>query len=131
MTDREALLRYRIRQAEETLADAEAMKKGGLSTRSIVNRAYYAMFYALLGLFLEANVTLKTSKHSGIISMFDQAFILSGKIDRDFSKSLHKMFNLRQVADYKELVDVSSEDAEDALKQATDFVIEIKRIISV
>jgi uncharacterized protein (UPF0332 family) len=130
MTDRETLLRYRIKQAEETLADAEAMKKGGLSTRSIVNRAYYAMFYALLGLFLKANIIVKTSKHSGIISMFDQAFILSGKIEKDFSKSLHKMFNLRQIADYKELVVVSPEDAEGALKQAADFVQEVKRIIS-
>jgi hypothetical protein len=25
--------------------------------------------------------------------MFDQAFILSGKMDKQFSKSLHKMFN--------------------------------------
>jgi uncharacterized protein (UPF0332 family) len=57
--------------------------------------------------------------------MFDKAFILSGKIDRDFSRSLHKMFCLRQVADYKELVEVSSEDAEFALKQAADFVKEI------
>jgi uncharacterized protein (UPF0332 family) len=129
MTDRETLLRYRISQAEETLADAEAMKKAGLSTRSIVNRAYYSMFYAVLGLFLKTDLVVKTSKHSGIISMFDQAFTLSGKIDRDFSKSLHKMFNLRQVADYKELVEVSSEDAEDALKQAADFVKEIKRVI--
>jgi hypothetical protein len=41
MTDKETLLRYRIKQAEETLADAEAMRKGALSTRSIVNRAYF------------------------------------------------------------------------------------------
>ena len=111
------------------MADAEAMKKGGLSTRSIVNRAYYSIFYALLGLFLKANIILKTSKHSGIISLFDKEFVLSGKMDREFSKSLHKMFNARQVADYKELVEVSSEDAEDALKQAADFVKEIKRVI--
>jgi len=44
MTDRETLLRYRIKQAEETLADAEAMRKGALSTRSIINRAYYSIF---------------------------------------------------------------------------------------
>ena len=130
MTDRETLVRYRIKQAEETLADAEAMKKGGLSTRSIVNRAYYAMFYALLGLLMKTNIIVKTSKHSGIISMFDQAFILSGKMEKDFSKSLHKMFNLRQIADYKELVVISPEDAEDALKQAAGFVQDIKRIIS-
>ena len=76
MTDRETLLKYRIKQAEETLADAEAMWKGALSTRSIVNRAYYSMFYALLGLFLKSNIVLKTSKHSGMISMFDQLFII-------------------------------------------------------
>ena len=62
MTDRETLLRYRMKQAEETLADAEAMRKGALSTRSIVNRAYYAMFYALLGVFLETNVAVSPGK---------------------------------------------------------------------
>jgi uncharacterized protein (UPF0332 family) len=130
MTDRETLLRYRIKQAEETLADAEAMKKGGLSARSIVNRAYYAMFYAVLGLFLKANIILKTSKHSGIISMFDQVFVLSGKIDRELSRSLHKMFNARQVADYKELAEVSPEDAEKAIEAAKYFIKEIKGFIS-
>ena len=56
MTDRETLLQYRIKQAEETLTDAEAMAKGGLSPRSIVNRAYYAMFYAVLALFFKEEV---------------------------------------------------------------------------
>ena len=130
MTDRETLQRYRMKQAEETLADAEAMAKGGLTPRSNVNRAYYAMFYAVLGLFLKSNVTLKTSKHSGIISMFDQFFILNGKIDKQFSKSLHKMFNARQVADYKELVEVSSEEADAALEAARKFTEEMKKVVS-
>ena len=130
MTDRETLLKYRIKQAEETLADAEAMNKGGLSTRSIVNRAYYSMFYALLGLFLKENIILKTSKHSGIISMFDKEFVLSGKMDREFSRSLHKMFNARQIADYKELVEVSSEDAVEAIKVAKLFIEEIKKVVA-
>jgi uncharacterized protein (UPF0332 family) len=131
MTDRETLLAYRLKQAEETLADAQAMAESKLSPRSIVNRAYYAMFYAVLGLFLKTNVTLKTSKHSGIISMFDQAFILSGKIDKQLSKSLHKMFNVRQVADYKELVEVSVEEVDDALEAARKFIEEIKKFIAV
>ena len=130
MTDRETLLRYRLKQAEETLADAEAMANAKLSPRSIVNRAYYAMFYAVLGLFLGTNVNLKTSKHSGIISMFDQIFILSGKMDKQLSKSLHKIFNARQVADYKELVEVSSEEADDALRAARSFIEEIKKVVS-
>jgi len=130
MTDRETLLQYRMQQAEETMADAEAMAKAKLSPRSIINRAYYAMFYAVLGLFLKTNVTLKTSKHSGIISMFDQFFILTGKIDKQSSKTLHKMFNARQVADYKELVEVTPAEAEEAIGAARKFVTEIKKLIS-
>ena len=87
------------------------------------------MFYAILGLFLKTNVVLKTSKHTGIISMFDQAFILGGKMDKHLSKDLHKLFNARQVADYKELFEVSSEEANDALKAAGKFIEEIKRIV--
>lgn len=130
MTDRETLLKYRMKQAEETLADAEAMAKVALSPRSIVNRAYYSMFYAVLGLFLRTNITPKTSKHSGIISMFDQVFILSGKMDKQFSKSLHKMFNARQVADYKELVEVTPEEADESVEAARKFIEEIKKVIS-
>lgn len=48
MTDSEALYSYRLTQAEETLAEAERMFAEGFSPRSITNRAYYAMFYALL-----------------------------------------------------------------------------------
>jgi len=51
-------------------------------------------------------------------------------MDKRFSKSLHRMFNARQVADYKELVEVSPEEADDAIKIARDFLEEIKRFIS-
>ena len=62
--------------------------------------------------------------------MFDQVFVLSGKIDRELSRSLHKMFNARQVADYKELAEVSPEDAEKAIEAAKYFIKEIKGFIS-
>ncbi len=41
MTDREALFLYRLKQAEETLLDAEKMLSDNLSPRSITNGAYY------------------------------------------------------------------------------------------
>jgi uncharacterized protein (UPF0332 family) len=45
------LVRYRLEQANEALADAEFLFAGQRGPRSIVNRAYYAMFYAVLALF--------------------------------------------------------------------------------
>lgn len=130
MTDREALLAFRMKEAEETLADAERMLKGGLSPRSTSNRAYYAMFYAVLALFLKEGVTAKTSKHAGVIAVFDKEFIHAGKLDIRYSKLLHKTFEARQTIDYKELVEVTVEEASGHVKGAREFVDAVKKFIA-
>lgn len=129
MTDRETLFTYRFVQAEETLAEAERMLQEGFSARSIVNRAYYAVFYGLLALFIHTGIEHKTSKHSGIISIFDREFILAGRIDRRFSKIVHLLFEKRQKADYKELVQLSEEDARTAVGQAQEAISGLREFI--
>jgi uncharacterized protein (UPF0332 family) len=42
------LVRGRIEQAVESLADAKTLFASGRSGRSIVNRSYYSMFYKTL-----------------------------------------------------------------------------------
>lgn len=46
------LSRYRIKQAEESLDEARFLLEGKKSPRSVINRAYYAMFYAILALLV-------------------------------------------------------------------------------
>ncbi len=130
MTDSEALLAFRMREAEETLRDAERMLESGLSPRSIANRAYYAMFYSVLALFLKANVAIKTSKHAGVISVFDKEFVHTGMIDAHFSKILHKTFEARQTIDYKELVEVTVEEAAVHVKGAREFQSAVRKFIA-
>jgi len=36
-------------------------------------------FYAVLAFFLSEDISIRSSKHSGVISLFDKEFILSGK----------------------------------------------------
>ncbi|HEY4743630.1 MAG TPA: HEPN domain-containing protein [Desulfuromonadaceae bacterium] len=129
MTDRETLFSYRLRQAEETLAEVVRMHEEGFSARSIVNRAYYAMFYAILALFIRFEIEHKTSKHSGVISIFDQQFVLTGKLERRYSWMLHRLFELWQKADYKELVELSAEDSAEAVTQAQEFVAAMRGLL--
>ena len=126
MTDKEALFTYRLKQAEETLLDAERMLQGSFSSRSITNRAYYSMFYAVLALFLKADMRIKTSKHIGVISIFDKEFILTGKIDKYYSEILHKIFNIRQKGDYKDLIEIAIEEAAEHVRLANEFIEYIK-----
>ena len=130
MTDKQALLNYRLKQAEETIEDAKKMLQQRTSPRSIINRAYYSMFYAVLALFLKSDINLKTSKHAGVISIFDREFVHSGKIDKHYSKILHKTFGMRQESDYKELVELSHDDAAEFVKFAEDFCSNIEDYIN-
>jgi uncharacterized protein (UPF0332 family) len=102
MTEKQTLFKYRLKQADETLSDVEKMLQENLSPRSIINRSYYSMFYAILALFLKTDINLKTSKHSGVISIFD-----------------------------KEFVELSAKDAAEAAKLARKFIAGIKEIIHI
>ncbi len=130
MTDRETLFLYRLKQAEETLSEAQKMLEEGFSPRSIINRAYYSLFYMLLALFLKTGVNIKTSKHMGVISLFDKEFVKTGKIDKYYSTILHDIFDARQESDYKEFVKLTAEEAADFVKLAREFLEGVKEFMN-
>jgi uncharacterized protein (UPF0332 family) len=118
--DRQQLIDYRMERARETLSDARILLEQDGSPGSIINRAYYAMFYVVLALLTTQGKG--SSKHSGVISLFDQLFIKTGKLPKDFSKAIHKAFDLRQIGDYRELIDLNQEQAIEVLNAADQFL---------
>lgn len=116
------LLRYRMEQAHETLRESEILLREA-ALRGAVNRAYYAMFYALLALL--ATRQLGTSKHSGALSLFDREFVKTGLFPRELSRALHLAFDLRQKHDYGEMISLTQEIAGEALQDARTFVLAI------
>ena len=119
----EDLLFYRIEQAHETLREAEILLNES-ALRGAINRAYYAMFYALLALL--ATKQLGTSKHSGALALFDREFVKAGVFPRELSRSLHLAFYLRQTHDYGEMTQVNRQIAEGTLADAQAFVAAIE-----
>ena len=119
-----ALVGYRLEQAEQALRDARTLLAAE-SYNTTVNRAYYAMFYAILALLCIRG--LGTSKHSGAIELFDQEFARKGTFDKELTHWLHQAFRLRQRADYKEMVKVSRDRAEETLHNAESFVAQIRK----
>jgi len=119
------LIRHRLEQAEESLKDAKVLLDGDRSPRSIINRSYYAMFYAVLALLQK--IEKIPHKHSGAISFFDTDFVLKGLFSKELSKDLHDIFILRQVSDYQIIESVTLKDAETALKRAEGFVEAVKK----
>jgi uncharacterized protein (UPF0332 family) len=80
------LIQLRLQQARESLLETDALYQVDL-WRGTINRAYYAMFYAVLALAVYRQEI--TSKHSGLITFFDREFVKEGAFPKELSKSLH------------------------------------------
>jgi uncharacterized protein len=119
-SDKRALAQYRLEQARESLDEATFLFSGEKSPRSIINRVYYAMFYAILALLIFEPYS--SSKHSGILGYFNRRFIKEGVFDREMGRWVNKAFELRQRVDYREYFQVTRDQAADLLAKAQEFV---------
>jgi uncharacterized protein (UPF0332 family) len=115
----EKLVQLRLRQAQESLAEAKTLFDVDL-WRGTINRSYYAMFYAVLALAVQRQVI--TSKHSGLITFFDREFVKPGVFPKELSKAIHLAFQRRQEHDYGDVFAVSQVEAEQAYGEARSFV---------
>ena len=121
MTDERLLelVKLRMQQAEETLHEAQILE-AERANRGAINRAYYAMFYATLAIL--ATKGLGSSKHSGVISLFDREFVKPGDLPKELSRSLHMAFEHRQQADYGELTQLDEAAATREIQEAHIFI---------
>jgi hypothetical protein len=114
----------RLLQAEESLDEAKYLFDGRKSPRSVINRAYYAMFYSILALLIFEQYV--SSKHSGVLSYFNSRFVKTGLIEKVLGRAVNKAFDLRQRGDYREEVDLRREMVEPFLDQARKFIDAVK-----
>lgn len=124
---RHELSRYRIRQSEESLDEATYLLSGQKSPRSIINRAYYAMFYCVLALLIYEEYS--SSKHSGILSYFNKRFIKENIFSEAIGRSINKAFDLRQREDYREYSELTYEQVAPFIADAAVFVNTVKEYL--
>ncbi len=86
------------------------------------------MFYAALALLI--TVDRGSSKHQGVIALFDENFIKQNILPKELGKLLHRAFEVRQAGDYRDLLVVTDEQAIDAVSSAEEFVNAIEEKLS-
>ncbi|HAG51214.1 MAG: hypothetical protein A2X87_01905 [Deltaproteobacteria bacterium GWC2_42_51] len=118
---------YRLRQADETLDEAEFLFVGKKSPRAIINRAYYAMFYAVLALLIFEPYS--SSKHSGVLSYFNRRFIKEGLLSERAGESINTAFELRQRGDYREYAELGYEQVKPYIQKAREFIAEVRNYL--
>jgi uncharacterized protein (UPF0332 family) len=117
----------RLAQADEALSAAQILLAQD-SLRTAVNRAYYAMFYAVLALL--AVRKQETSKHAGAISLFDREFVKPGVFSKNLSQYLHRAFRRRLAADYAVPSTIQQTETQQVFDEAKVFIARIKTYLS-
>src|SRR5258706_12263810 len=113
-----------MKRADFALRDAQLLYKQDGDPAGIVNRSYYAMFYAALAMLV--TIGQESSKHQGVLALFDQHFIKPKILPKEMGKFLHHAFDTRQIGDYEEEVELTKEQAHQILESATQFINFIK-----
>ncbi|MGD2088983.1 MAG: HEPN domain-containing protein [Candidatus Aminicenantes bacterium] len=91
------------------------------------SRLYYAVYYAMEAVLLTKNLT--SSKHTGIISQFNQFFVKEGIFPKNFSKIISRLFRERQVGDYGFYIDITEEEILEDVKSSEYFLKKIKQYL--
>jgi uncharacterized protein (UPF0332 family) len=125
--EEEGLAYHRIAIAKESLTEAVTLLDNGL-LRGATNRLYYAAFYAAKALL--ATRGLDSTRHSGVIALFNRNFVKTGVIKAEVARTLMTSFELRQDLDYEDFFAIEAESAQLMKDEVTTFIGECERILN-
>lgn len=119
MTAQDALASHRLSRAREALAEADLLIAGG-RWNGALNRLYYAAFYGARGLL--ALRRLDSSRHSGVIALFQEHFVRTKIVAEDVARVLAQAFARRQSSDYGDFASADPADVQTLRAEAERFV---------
>lgn len=102
-----ALARHRLQRARDTLREADALLETGRWPGAL-NRLDYAAFYAARAVLATAEVD--SSRHSGVVALFQQHYVRTGIISDDVARVLPRALQKRQQSDYADYAEPSGEE---------------------
>lgn len=108
-----------VQQAEESLSAARLLLNEGYCGFA-TSRTYYTMLYVAEALL--ASIGEAYSSHGAVIGGFGRKFAKTGKLDPKFHRGLIDAHDVLNVGDYGVGAEISSEQANELITQAKQFV---------
>ena len=123
---RSIIAKYRLEKASNCLKVSKLNLDNEFLPDSI-NRSYYAIFYAARAIMALDGADRK--RHSGVISYFQEHYIKTGILDKEYSNIIQDAFNMRQITDYQDFFIIGYDDAVEQLTNAEKFYDAVKAYI--
>lgn len=126
LENRDDYINYRFKKAEESFDDALILA-GRNKWNAVVNRLYYACFYAVIALLIKHNI--ETLTHDGARRQFGLNFIKTGMLNKSYGKLHTKLFDFRQKGDYGDFFDFDEITVKPLIDEVKSFLLVIKKLL--
>jgi uncharacterized protein (UPF0332 family) len=124
---KKTMIRYWLEKAQEDLASArDNLSESRL--QNTVRDAYFACFHAFAALLLKDGKSFK--RHKEVRSALHRDYIRTSRISIFWGKHYDWLFENRQKADYRPLVQFDPEQVTEILEQSEGFVKEMERLLT-
>jgi len=127
MSQREIVV-YWLEKAEQDLASARENLSAGRLQNS-VRDAYFACFHSFSAVLIKAGRTFR--KHSEVRSILHRDYVKGKKLAVEWGKHYDWLFDNRQKADYRPLVDFDIEQVRDIIEKSEGFLRVMKHMSEV
>lgn len=124
---RRQIVHYWMKKAEAALSSARS-EYSAKRYDFAVNRAYYACFYSVSAVLLQAGG--KFVKHAGVRAAVHRDLVKKDRIEPKWGRAYDRIFENRQSADYVELHEFKATEVAELLEQAEGFLNEMKRLLT-
>ena len=114
-----ALARHRLSRAHTALKEADILIEQG-QFGGAINRIYYAAFHAARALLALRRVD--SSRHSGVIALFQRHFVKTGVVSEEIARVLPRAFTKRQVSDYGDFAETSADEVSQLRDEVHGFI---------
>lgn len=118
---------YRLEKARTNLEIAKYLFDDEVFGVAL-NRAYYAAFDAMRA--VNALDGFDSSKHSGVISHFNQNHVKTGDFDAKTSTVIKRASMLREKSDYEDFFEPAKEDVERTIADVDCFIKEVEAFLA-
>ena len=122
----EKIIDYWLEKANEDIASALDNHTGNRFPNA-VRDAYFACFHAFSAVLFKEGRSFK--KHKEVRSTLHRNYIKTGKIDTSWGKHYDWLFDNRQKADYRPLVEFQEEQVSEIIKKSSEFVNEMTALL--
>jgi len=122
----EEFVEYWLQKATQDLESARDNLKA-VRLQNAVRDAYFACFHAFSAVLLKEGRSFR--RHKEVRSALHRDYIKTKKIGVEWGKHYDWLFDNRQKADYRPLVQFDPEQLEEIIKKSEEFVSEMKNLI--